>query len=467
MVLEEIQKRFERNMNHNYMILYECDFFEMGSEKTQDYQKRMLLDNKIHGLLPTTYRMVNGEHRYYYEINSLQSMDKLYEKQEFSFIQIKALLSGCISMFGKLEEYLLDAKQVVLHHDYIYLHPESMEPYFVYYPNYDADVRKSFTALVDYLLTKIDHKDEKAVMLGYQVYRYTRNQNYVISEIGNMIQQIEDNRNASCYEDTVFDAKSMEDHAIKDDVVKDYGTKNYDEKDYQIEDYAMEDYEENIGKHTDKGNLFGGVICILIALCGGFVLLGTKTLFAVSLSSTEEMYICGAIAMALTAAAIFFFCYRKKRQEDEELQQERIAEEQLPNHIKVEEEYADIMAFHVKECMAETTYLQKQESLENQKQKETEHVLKGVVDGKELVMPLVHFPVVIGKLADFADCVINDSTVSRIHARLEQRNGSVYLSDLNSTNGTVRNGTMLGMHEEVALESGDELCFGRAKLVFY
>ena len=48
-----------------------------------------------------------------------------------------------------------------------------------------------------------------------------------------------------------------------------------------------------------------------------------------------------------------------------------------------------------------------------------------------------------------------------MHARLEQRNGKVYISDLNSTNGTVRNGDLLAMNEEVALEPGDKLMLGR------
>lgn len=43
---------------------------------------------------------------------------------------------------------------------------------------------------IDELLTRIDHTDERAVMLGYQVYRYTRNPNYVISEIGAMMDHV-------------------------------------------------------------------------------------------------------------------------------------------------------------------------------------------------------------------------------------------------------------------------------------
>ena len=88
------------------------------------------------------------------------------------------------------------------------------------------------------------------------------------------------------------------------------------------------------------------------------------------------------------------------------------------------------------------------------------------VNGKELRIPLAHFPLTIGKLAPFCDVVIPDNTVSRMHARLEERNGQVFISDLNSTNGTIRNGDMLSIHEEVAMEPGDQIMFGRVCLTY-
>ena len=85
---------------------------------------------------------------------------------------------------------------------------------------------------------------------------------------------------------------------------------------------------------------------------------------------------------------------------------------------------------------------------------------------QQVQIPLVKFPLTIGKLAPFCDVVIPDNTVSRMHARLEERNGQVFISDLNSTNGTVRNGDMLSIHEEVAMEPGDQIMFGRVCLTY-
>ena len=186
------QKSFERNMNHNYMVLGRCDFFDKSQNET-DYRVRMLLDNKINGLLPVSHRMINGESKYYYEINSLQSMDRVYAKDELDHQQLCSLLKGCIRLYDALEEYLLDGSQIILKPEFIYLNMDSLEPYFVYYPYYENDARDSFAAFIEDLLRKVDHTDEQAVMLAYQVYRYTRNQNYVLNEIMQMLQNVPEN----------------------------------------------------------------------------------------------------------------------------------------------------------------------------------------------------------------------------------------------------------------------------------
>lgn len=181
-------RSYERSMNHNYMILSKCNFFDTNVINENDFRVKMLLENNIKGLLPVSFRQINGEDRYYYEINSLQAFDRFYDHKEMRYAELKALLTGCANMFDRLEEYLLDGNQIIIKSDYIYIDVETFEPFFVCYPEYTGDVRLAFMQFIDELLTKLDHTDQYAVMLGYQVYRYTRNPNFVISEIKNMIE---------------------------------------------------------------------------------------------------------------------------------------------------------------------------------------------------------------------------------------------------------------------------------------
>lgn len=57
-------------------------------------------------------------------------------------------------------------------------------------------------------------------------------------------------------------------------------------------------------------------------------------------------------------------------------------------------------------------------------------------------------------------------TISRIHARIRQREGEYFLTDLNSRNGTSVNGRMLKEEEEYMLQNEDEVDFAQARYIF-
>lgn len=73
---------------------------------------------------------------------------------------------------------------------------------------------------------------------------------------------------------------------------------------------------------------------------------------------------------------------------------------------------------------------------------------------------LKHFPYTIGKAAGCVDYVLPDRSVSRIHARFDKEGEKLLLTDMNSTNGTYKNGLRMQPRETVEIEPGDEIRFG-------
>jgi predicted lysophospholipase L1 biosynthesis ABC-type transport system permease subunit len=71
-------------------------------------------------------------------------------------------------------------------------------------------------------------------------------------------------------------------------------------------------------------------------------------------------------------------------------------------------------------------------------------------------------PAIVGRGTD-ADVVVDDPDVSRHHARLEAENGVVYVSDLDSANGTYLNGRRL--RQAIEVRPGDRIDVGTARLV--
>ncbi|MBR3736009.1 MAG: FHA domain-containing protein, partial [Lachnospiraceae bacterium] len=89
-----------------------------------------------------------------------------------------------------------------------------------------------------------------------------------------------------------------------------------------------------------------------------------------------------------------------------------------------------------------------------------------VEKGKKKEYRIDHFPFTIGKRKDCVDLALTDRSVSRIHARIVQKNGKTYLQDCRSTNGTYLNGVQLEAEETVMLEREDEIEIGNVKFSY-
>lgn len=86
-------------------------------------------------------------------------------------------------------------------------------------------------------------------------------------------------------------------------------------------------------------------------------------------------------------------------------------------------------------------------------------------EGKLLAM--LEQPVyTIGKKRGEADLVLNDLSISRLHARIVKETDGYYLEDMNSTNGTFKNGLQLQPYEKRKLEEGDEITLGKMTVIY-
>ncbi len=106
-----------------------------------------------------------------------------------------------------------------------------------------------------------------------------------------------------------------------------------------------------------------------------------------------------------------------------------------------------------------------------------ENVLILHVDSVESpIMLQLRKELILGRVSEQAENVTylnltpygaDDLGVSRRHARLLRDQKAVYLTDLNSTNGTRLNGESLPSSVEKRLRDGDEIALGKLKLYVY
>ena len=111
------------------------------------------------------------------------------------------------------------------------------------------------------------------------------------------------------------------------------------------------------------------------------------------------------------------------------------------------------------EDMGRTIYME-----EKQVPRETVHRL--LSENGKLLATLEQPSYTIGKKRGEADLVLNDLSVSRLHARIVKETDGYYLEDMNSTNGTFKNGLQLQPYEKRKLEEGDEITLGKMTVIY-
>ncbi|MCR5255922.1 MAG: FHA domain-containing protein [Acetatifactor sp.] len=145
-----------------------------------------------------------------------------------------------------------------------------------------------------------------------------------------------------------------------------------------------------------------------------------------------------------------FFRYRKKRQDFDEYVNIEESECESPQ-VAESDDYAE-------HGFGKTIYL------DPSSDRDYEYKLYSM-DGRVL-WDLNGCDCTIGKKKDEANLILEDKSVSRLHARILHEGEDYYLEDLNSTNGTFKNGVRLASFEKKKLQDADEIKIGKIRLLF-
>ena len=96
----------------------------------------------------------------------------------------------------------------------------------------------------------------------------------------------------------------------------------------------------------------------------------------------------------------------------------------------------------------------------------TQRGLQGMGQEWQRWISLGNLPLVIGKKGEFADYVLEDETISRMHARFVREEDHMLIIDLHSTNGTYVNGVRLEPDRKVEIHVGDRIGLGKLNFTY-
>ena len=456
-----MRAEYKRDMNHNYLILYGEDEIN-----TDSYQVRMLVGNVIPSLLKCRIQGMDGRFLVYFDITSKQALSVLYEEKKMGVEDLRLIFGGFVKAMEDAAEYLMNPGQFIISPEYIYTDIEKQEIYFCMMPGYEKDIKEQFQFLTEYILPKIDHQDQDAVILGYGVYKRAMEDSFHLEHIKEELYKTQGQQGT-----TTTKAEQMKTESEQRQESEDF---NPEEEGFweneEINQEFVRDGEKS--KRLSLPQKTGVIVLAAILLCG----IAAITLTGY-LPYLETGTILGII-IVLVACVMLFVYVSKIKKKPGALRQGREEERDKPKGItrKVPTDQTDQSQNTIKSVVKSTNKPVVKSSQLHADYGETVVLSAGAVSGPaslvskepgELATIYINEDLtVIGKLETACDAVISLPTVSRIHAKIRKKEDAYYLTDMNSRNGTAVNGRLLLPDEEYQLEPEDEVDFAQARYIF-
>ena len=456
-----MRAEYKRDMNHNYLILYGEDEIN-----TDSYQVRMLVGNVIPSLLKCRIQGMDGRFLVYFDITSKQALSVLYEEKKMGVEDLRLIFGGFVKAMEDAAEYLMNPGQFIMSPEYIYTDIEKQEIYFCMMPGYEKDIKEQFQFLTEYILPKIDHQDQDAVILGYGVYKRAMEDSFHLEHIKEELYKTQGQQGT-----TTTKAEQMKTESEQRQESEDF---NPEEEGFweneEINQEFVRDGEKS--KRLSLPQKTGVIVLAAILLCG----IAATTLMGY-LPYLETGTILGII-IVLVACVMLFVYVSKIKKKPGALRQGREEEQDKPKGItgKVPTDQTDQSQNTIQSVVKSTNKPVVKSSQLHADYGETVVLSAGAVSGPaslvskepgELATIYINEDLtVIGKLETACDAVISLPTVSRIHAKIKKKEDAYYLTDMNSRNGTAVNGRLLLPDEEYQLEAEDEVDFAQARYIF-
>ncbi len=377
-----MEVKYKRDMNRNFLIL---DY-----KNQSGYEMKMILNNRIQGLLGSQCHTFNGCAEIYYDISSRQPLDRIYTKKEMNAEDIKGVLLSLHILIKELKRYLLDSGCIIFNPQFCYCCPETRKSEWIYYPEIAG--KNSMRDLAEFMIDRVAHEDKGAVDMAYRFYKMVKSDLFSIGEL-----------------EAILDTYQEKEEPEKDVHIED------ERGVYHFERMKDNDYRKTVTSGVDKIN----------ASKASFL----SKIWDVIREKINAIYIKEGI-----------------RSEDKFKEKyNRVWESYGPEQ---KEDYkGETMVMGVANMTAERR-------------------LRSLSKSGKGYISLNRLPCILGKMEECADVVLNDPSVSRIHARIYEEEGELYLQDLNSRNGSYLNNLILESNETVQLKVGDEITFGNLRYVY-
>jgi len=443
---------YKRDLDSNYLVVEDQEF------ERHRFSLRMLESNVLPSFLKLSLKQMNGFISLWYRVTSMHPVEQIFERRSMRGEDIRLLMGSLHSALMDVRSYLLEPEDIVLDPAYIFMTPDRNRVCFIYVPQYASVSEGSLKKLAEYILKKLDHKDPSAVEAGYELYDRIAGGQNGFSEIwedlsGRIFGSVPDNMETKALEHTSV-PPSME---------------------ASLDSLTWEDPPAD-GKPDGKVRT-GSVGKYLLPAAVGVLLSGVLFWAAVRIWKLDATQL-GGLFFGLLAAAWLAVGFvrgrntpqRSFRDTDDETQEEQFwqaltSAEGIEVSDAVRQEASDAVgkpdfAAEIFRQEPEEEWIHGETRALGEVDRSSRLVLVSQDIRRSRDLAVESSICLIGKSREMADVCIPLDVISRVHARIDQTDEGIFLTDLNSMNGTfVNGGDRLPVHVRVRIREGDLVSF--------
>ncbi|MDF2803620.1 MAG: hypothetical protein K0S61_3523, partial [Anaerocolumna sp.] len=163
----ELHPEYIRDMHNHYMIL------KGNTEDKFNYTAKMLMNNSVPGILRTELRYLDSLDLYYYDITSKKTLKSVYESKSIDYDTTKGIIKEVLQIIDNSQEYLLIEHDFIVNPEFVFI-DHKQQVGLCYMPGFSSNILEQLSYFFEYIMNKIDYKDESAVRLIYALYKVSK-----------------------------------------------------------------------------------------------------------------------------------------------------------------------------------------------------------------------------------------------------------------------------------------------------
>ncbi|MCH5268395.1 MAG: FHA domain-containing protein [Lachnospiraceae bacterium] len=178
-------------------------YFDIGADSTskqetdlklvleQDIGIKMLLHNRIEGIVPVNCQYIDEALRVYYETDGMQTLEQRYHSGTMTVEMANRIMHSLLNTILSTEPYFMKKENVVLSEECIFLSGDGKRVWLCYYPLECHDVYDGLKTVAEFLMKHLAHNDRKEITFFYGLYDMISDRTVTIEDLAERLKSQE------------------------------------------------------------------------------------------------------------------------------------------------------------------------------------------------------------------------------------------------------------------------------------